>query len=223
MSVRVKVCGITNLEDALLAEACGAAALGFIFHPPSPRSVSPEAAAEIVRALHPMTTTVGVFVAGDAEDMAGHINAVAAQCRLDRVQVHGGAPHALLAALERPAYRALTLRSEADVAAAEAAPDATLLLDTYDQVLAGGTGRTGNWAWARRVAATRRVILSGGLRPENVAAALAAVRPAAVDASSGLEAAPGRKDAERVRAFFRAVRSAAVEPEPDAEPDAIAL
>lgn len=216
MSVRVKVCGMTRLEDARLAEALGAHAVGFIFYAPSPRSVTPEQAAAIVRGLHPYTVKVGVFVRESAE----HINAIAAACGLDRVQLHGGEPHDLLARLERPGYRALRLKDEADLAAAREAPDTTVLLDTYDPDYYGGTGRPFNWEWARELGRSRRVILAGGISPQNVARALAAARPAAVDVSSSLEAAPGRKDPDKLAAFFRAFRAAAAAEAPDSsDPD----
>ncbi len=202
MSLPVKVCGITRPEDARAAVDCGAQALGFIFYPPSPRYVEPERAAAIIAGLPPFVVTVGVFVGEPAEA----INRIAEHCGLDRMQLHGGEPAGLLDELERPAYRAFRLEAEGDLAAVEAAPDATVLLDTYDPDLHGGTGRPFNWEWARALGRTRRVILAGGLTPENVARALETARPAALDVSSGVEAAPGVKDRARIEAFFRAVR-----------------
>jgi phosphoribosylanthranilate isomerase len=202
MSLPVKVCGITRPEDAHAAIECGAQALGFIFYAPSPRSVTPERAAEIIAALPPFVVTVGVFVGEPAEA----VNRIAERCRLDRIQLHGGEPAEMLAALTRPAYRAFRLEKADDVAAVEAAPDGTVHLDTYDPDLFGGTGRPFNWEWAREIGRTRRVILAGGLTPDNVARALAVAQPAAVDVSSGVEAEPGIKDHDRITAFFQAVR-----------------
>ncbi len=201
MSVPVKVCGITRLEDAEAALAEGAQALGFIFFPGSPRYVAPERAAEIVAALPPFAVTVGVFVREDVEEM----NRIAAFCPLHRIQLHGGEDEGVLAALERPAYRAFRIGEQADLAAVEAAPDRTVLLDTYDPQLPGGTGRPFKWSLARQVAETRRVILAGGLNPDNVARALAEAQPAAVDVSTGVEARPGVKDPALLAAFFRAL------------------
>ena len=202
MTPRVKVCGITRLEDALLAVEVGAAALGFVFYAPSPRKVSPEVAAEIVRALPPFVNTVGVFVqAGTAE-----MNRIVAHCKLDRVQLHGGEPFAQLAELNRPGYRAFRPRSEAEVATMTREPDGCVLLDTYSPELYGGTGRSFDWAWARRIGAGRRLILAGGLTPQNVNAAVSAVEPWGLDVSSAIEAAPGIKDHAMLRAFFRALR-----------------
>ena len=219
MSLRVKVCGLTRLEDAKLAEACGAHALGFIFYGPSPRCAEPDAVARIVAELHPYTVKVGVFV----NESVARMNELARHCRLDRIQLHGGEPHALLAQLERPGYRAFKLKDEADLAAVRAAPDATVLLDTFDPTLHGGTGRPFNWEWARALGAERRVILAGGLSPDNVAQALRIARPAALDVSSSLEAAPGRKDPRKVEAFFAALRAALASPETWSASDAIAI
>lgn len=197
----VKVCGITRLADARVALDCGAAALGFVFYPPSPRKIAPEAAAELIAQLPPFVTTVGVFVNETADEM----NRIARLCRLDRLQLHGEEPHALLAALERPAYRAFRPRSDAEAAALDGEPDGTLLLDTFQEGLYGGTGRSFDWAWAARMARRRRVILAGGLTADNVGAAVAAVRPYGLDVSSSMEAAPGIKDPARITAFFQAL------------------
>ena len=147
MNPRVKVCGNTRLEDAMTAVECGAEALGFVFWAPSSRAADPQVVAGIVPQLPPFVTTVAVFVNEAVETM----NRIVAHCRLDRVQLHGQEPFELLARLDRPAYRALKPRSESELEAVLATPDRTLLLDTFDPVLPGGTGRPSNWAWARRV------------------------------------------------------------------------
>jgi phosphoribosylanthranilate isomerase len=143
----------------------------------------------------------GVFV----NETAAEMNRIARLCRLDRLQLHGEEPHGLLAALERPAFRAFRPRSDADAAALDAEPDGTLLLDTFHEGLYGGTGRSFNWAWAARMARRRRIILAGGLTAENVGAAVAAVHPYGLDVSSSMESAPGIKDAARISAFFQAL------------------
>ncbi len=201
MSLPVKVCGITRLEDAQAAIACGAQALGFIFHRPSPRYIAPERVREIVAELPPFVVTTGVFVQQSAEEM----DRIAALCALDRIQLHGGEPAEMVRAVSRPAYRAFRLKEEGDLAAVEAAPEDTVLLDTFDPEQFGGTGRAFNWEWARRIGETRRVILAGGLTPDNVARALAAAQPAALDVVTGVEAAPGIKDAGKIARFFEAV------------------
>lgn len=208
MSVRVKVCGNTRLEDAMTAVECGAEALGFIFWAPSSRAADPEVVAKIVRRLPPLVTTVAVFVNEAVETM----NRIVAYCRLDRVQLHGQEPHELLERLDRPAYRAFKPRSEAELEAVLAAPDGTLLLDTFDPDLPGGTGRPSNWAWARRAGETKRVILAGGLDAGNVASAVEAARPWAVDVASSLESRPGIKDAHKIEAFFQALKDGPLPP-----------
>jgi phosphoribosylanthranilate isomerase len=129
----------------------------------------------------------------------------------------------MLARLDRPGYRALKLKDEADLAAAHECPDATLMLDSYDPTLAGGTGRPTNWEWARSLAARRRIILAGGISAQNVAQALRTAQPAALDVSSSLESAPGHKDPQRVQAFFDALRRALRETENWSSDDAIAI
>jgi len=202
--IPVKICGITRLEDARAAVQHGARAIGFICWPDSPRYAAPERVAAIVAALPPFVTTVGVFVGQPVAEM----NAVARRCRLDRVQLHGGEPVETLAALERPAWRVFRVGSEADAAAAMAAPDRVVHLDTLHERLVGGTGRAFNWDWARRVAAAKTVILSGGIVPENAAEAVRTARPAALDVSSGVESAPGIKDPAKLAALFRALADA---------------
>ncbi len=216
MSVRVKICGLTRLEDALHAEACGAHALGFIFWELSPSAVTPAAAAPIIAALHPFTVKVGVFV----NEEIGRINEIAEHCRLDRIQLHGGEPYETLAALNRPGYRAFKLKDEAALSAAERAPDPWMMVDGYDPALVGGTGRPANWSWAARLAKSRPIILAGGLSPQNVRAAIDAVKPAAIDAASSLEAAPGHKDPARVEAFFTALKQAKPSPQSGSQADA---
>lgn len=219
MTLQVKICGITRVEDAKLAEACGAHALGFIFYRPSPRRVNMEAAAKIMGQLHPYTLKVGVFVRAKP----ARINDLADLLGLDRIQLHGGEPFKMIVSLNRSAYRAFKLKDEGDLEAARAAPDATVMLDTFDPVLHGGTGRPFNWEWAREIGRSHRVILSGGLSPENIAQAIKTAQPMAVDASSSLEAAPGRKDPEKVEAFFRALRESDYTPARWSEDHAIAI
>jgi len=201
----VKVCGNTRLEDAMAALDCGADALGFIFYAPSPRAAEPQAVARIVSALPPYTCTVGVF----ANETVARMNEIAEACRLDRIQLHGQEGHAVLARLNRPAYRARKLRSPADLEALLAEPDRTMLLDTYDAGLHGGTGRTFDWSWAREAGRRKRVILAGGLSPANVALAVEQAQPYALDVSSALEAAPGIKDPLKIEAFFRVLNGIA--------------
>src|SRR5262249_46483972 len=199
--IPVKICGITKLEDARVAVQHGARAIGFIFWPKSPRCVMPYEAARIVSELPPFVTTVGVFVQTAVEE----INAVARECKLDRIQLHGGEPYTMLAALERPAWRVLSLKSEVDAGNAIRTKDKLLHLDAHDDERKGGTGQVVNWEWAHRVAMAKPVILSGGITPENAAEAVRIVRPIALDVSSGVESAPGIKDHRKIADLFRAL------------------
>jgi phosphoribosylanthranilate isomerase len=201
--VKIKICGITNLEDALLAAELGADALGFIFYPKSPRHVAPETAREIIAQLPPFVASVGVFV----DEAAAVVQELAARVGLDWVQLHGQESPEYCRNLGRRVIKgfrirdAESLRPLADYREAAQA----LLLDTYKQGQVGGTGTVFDWRLAREAKQFGRIILAGGLTPENVAQAIAAAQPQAVDTASGTEAAPGRKDPAKLRAFFKAV------------------
>lgn len=204
MRVRVKICGITSVEDALLAVDAGADAIGFIFAP-SPRQVSPETAAEISRRLPPFVTRVGVVVDQDAA-------AILEQCSLDAVQFHGSeSPDEMRRVRGARRIRAVRVKTEADLAGLEEyAPVAdAFLLDTFVEGTPGGTGHSFDWSVAASERArSRPLILAGGLTPENVAEAVRRVMPYAVDVSSGVEREPGKKDAGKVAEFIRAAREA---------------
>ena len=198
----VKICGITRHEDADAAVACGAGAVGFVFWPKSPRFVDPYRAREIVAALPPFVAAVGVFVNQPAE----YINGVASLAGLSAVQLHGDEDAAFAAAIRRPVIKAIGL-SVVD-GQAEAWPVRfTLLLDAHDPERRGGTGRPIDWNRAAAIAGTRRIVLSGGLKPENVAEAVACVRPFGIDVSSGVEASPGVKDHGRLRLLFETLHA----------------
>ncbi|HIE33084.1 MAG TPA: phosphoribosylanthranilate isomerase [Thermodesulfobacteriaceae bacterium] len=202
--VRIKICGITNLEDALLAIELGASALGFIFYPRSPRYIEPEAARKIISHLPPFVTTVGVFV-NESEDF---IRKVLSEVGLDLVQLHGDESPDLCARFFPKAIKALRVRSLEDLKAISAYKGKirAVLLDTYVKGIPGGTGQTFNWDLARKAKKFGiPVILAGGLRPENIKEALQTARPFAVDISSGVEASPGKKDPEKLQALFAAI------------------
>jgi phosphoribosylanthranilate isomerase len=197
----LKVCGITRLEDAEHAVACGATALGFVFWPRSPRYIAPEAAASIVARVPAGVTTVGVFV---NEPVAGIRDAVRA-AGVSTVQLHGDEPVSYAAALAQPLLRALDVDAALDDGWP---PETTILLDAADRERRGGTGARVDWARAEEVARRRQVVLAGGLTPENVETAIDQVGPWGVDVSSGVESAPGVKDAVRVNEFLRRARLA---------------
>lgn len=202
--VRVKICGITNLDDARLAADLGAHALGFIFYPRSPRSVAPDAAREIIRALPPFVLSVGVFV----DEEAGVVRELAATVGLDWVQLHGRESPDYCKSLGRRVIKGFRVKSEdifRELGEYQGAVQA-FLLDTYKPGLPGGTGETFDWDLARRAATFGPIILAGGLTADNIAEAVRVARPAAVDVASGVEAAPGRKDPGRLGEFFQAIR-----------------
>jgi len=197
----VKICGVTRADDALAAVDAGASAIGFVFWPDSPRYVDPYRARAIRAALPPFVTAVGVFVNQPVEYVSG----VASLVRLGAVQLHGDETPQYASLLSAPIVKALPLTTlgESDLAAW---PDETMvLLDVHDPVKRGGTGRTIDWAAAAGISARRRIVLAGGLTPDNVADAVARVRPFGIDVSSGVEVSPGIKDHRRVRALFEAL------------------
>jgi len=205
---RVKICGITRAEDALAAARAGADAIGLVFYPGSPRAVIAAQAREIVASLPPFVTPVGLFV--DASP--GEIQAVLKAVPLALLQFHGDEPPAACRAPGLPYIKAIRLRPGDDLAA-RARPyedAAAILADAYLEGIPGGTGRTLDWS---RLPASlaRPLILAGGLTPDNVAAAVARVRPWAVDVSGGVETAPGIKDAAKIAAFIRGVNGVEVE------------
>lgn len=197
----VKICGITREDDARAAVACGASAIGFIFWRKSPRWVEPDVARRIVRTLPPFVTPVGVFV----NETPAEIDTVAEQVGLGAVQLHGDEDVAVAARLSRPVVKALG--GAAVDRAADWPANVLLLVDADDTRRRGGTGARADWAAAARLAATRRILLAGGISAENVADAVRAVRPFGIDVSSGVERAPGIKDAGRLQQLFEALRA----------------
>lgn len=205
--IRVKICGITTPEDGALAADLGASAIGMVFWPGSPRVVDIARAHAIVAALPPFVSVVGVFV-----NQTGEAVEIARTVGLTAIQLHGDeAPDTYRdLASAAPGIRvikAVAVRDESALTAASAVPPgATVLLDAHDPIARGGTGRTIDWSIAAAIARQRRVILSGGLNAGNVAEAIAAVQPYAIDVSSGVESAPGKKDPAKLRALFDMLR-----------------
>ena len=209
----VKICGVRRTEDARLAAALGAAAIGFVFWPDSPRFIDPYRARPIARELPPFVTRVGVFV----DQPMDYVRGVARLLNLGAIQLHGHESPDYVAALARagapPIIKSVPVTEAFQPAAALASiPDAvTVLLDAHDPIKRGGTGRTIDWTLAAAAARLRPVMLSGGLKAETVAEAIAQVQPYAVDVSSGVESAPGVKDAEKLQALFSAIAQADAE------------
>ena len=202
-AVRVKICGITRVEDALAAAAAGADAIGLVFYAKSPRAVDVEQARAILAALPPFVTSVGLFV--DAE--RSELERILASVPLDLLQFHGDESVQQCEAFGRPYIKALRVKAGDDIAAQVARyPSAQgILLDAYVEGVPGGTGEAFDWSLIPQ-ALSKPLILAGGLRPDNVAEAVSRVRPYAVDVSGGVEASKGVKDVEKVGAFIRAAR-----------------
>jgi phosphoribosylanthranilate isomerase len=202
--IRVKVCGVTSAEDAELAASLGATAVGMVFWIGSPRAVDVERAKLIALALPTFVTAVGVFV----DQSVDEVSAIADAVKLDAIQLHGHENASDYAALGRRLIKSVAVRDRSAEAEADRVPaGATVLLDAHDPLRRGGTGQTIDWTVAATIARRRPVILSGGLTPETVDAAVRAVRPYAIDVSSGVESSPGRKDPTKLRAFFAALRA----------------
>jgi phosphoribosylanthranilate isomerase len=197
----LKICGLTNEADAVHAASAGATALGVVFAAGSPRCVSADRARDIVEAVPAEVPVVGVFVNTSLEEIV----AIVAHSGIRVVQLHGDEPERYAALLKMPLLRAAGV----DVPIASW-PTATLLLDAVSGAERGGTGRRVDWARAADIARRRKTVLAGGLTPVNVAEAIATVRPFGVDVSSGVEAAPGRKDPDKVTRFIERAREAYV-------------
>ena len=209
--MKIKICGLTNLNDALAAEE-GADLLGFNFYSGSPRYIDPAHCAEItavLRAKRVGALTVGVFVNAPTSAIAD----IQQRCKLDLIQLHGDEPPAMLQQLEGRAFKAIRpqTRAEADGAwrrysLARLGQSPELLVDAHRAGQYGGTGEVGDWGLAKSLAAKGLILLAGGLTPDNVGAAIAQVGPWGVDVASGVESHPGIKDPDKLSAFVRAVR-----------------
>ena len=204
-AVRIKVCGITRIDDAAVAGRADVDAVGFVLWPGSPRAVTVDQAAQLGRALPPWTVRVGVFVAASVDAVA----AAVAAAGLGAVQLHGVADPTPYLRLAVPLLWSMPLRDGQPDPVAPAGT--TLMLDAYDPRRHGGTGRPVDWGRAATIARRERLVLAGGLTPDNVAEAIAIVRPYGVDVSSGVEETPGIKSAARLLAFVEAARRSARE------------
>ena len=205
---QIKICGITNEEDALCAVGCGADALGFIFYPPSPRYITPTDAREIIKILPANVAIVGVFVNEDAEN----VKRISGLCGLDFIQLHGDesieycsgfAPEMIIKAVE--------LGDENDLLIATRYNASAILVDSRHAGLYGGTGKKSNWDLALQLKSEKPLILSGGLNENNVGEALEKVAPDALDINSGVEIKPGKKDHRKLAEIFEIIRRADIE------------
>lgn len=200
---RIKICGITRLEDALLAIRLGADALGFVFYPPSPRNITLENAKKIIANLPPFVTTVGLFVNENPIRIKEILNAVS----LDLLQLHGEETPEYCNNLQMPYIKTLKIQPSIDITDSAKKYMATraILLDTFHAQQAGGTGQVFNWDLIP-TELNKPLILAGGLNSKNIEEAIAKIKPYAVDVSSSVEAAPGIKDPDKLAAFIQKVR-----------------
>ncbi len=202
--VRVKICGITRLADAVAAAEAGADAVGFVFHSASPRYIKPENAGVIARALPPFLTTVRVFV----DSPPDQVKQTLAAAGLDVAQLHGSESVEYCAMFPRVIKAMRVKGPEVVDMLKEYTSVSAFLLDAFHPDALGGTGESFDWKIAAKAAQTHRIILAGGLTPDNIAEAVGQVRPYAVDVASGVEKTPGIKDLDKVREFIRRAKVA---------------
>lgn len=196
--MRVKICGLTNREDALAAVKYGADAVGFVLYRDSPRYVKPETVCEIISELPPFVATVGVFANAGEEE----ITSIVEQCALDIIQLQGDETPELCRRLGPRVYKAIRMRDEGSLRQMVSFSVRAFVLDTYRADQLGGTGHTFDWNLALKAKDHGRIILAGGLNPDNIREAVEKVRPSGVDVSSGVEASMGKKDPDKIKAFI---------------------
>jgi phosphoribosylanthranilate isomerase len=201
--VKVKVCGMTNLKDALVAVEEGADAVGFIFYKKSPRSVTMKIVREIILELPPFVDTVGVFV----DETAEQINKIADSCNLDMIQLHGDESPTFCKRIRRRVIKAFRVKDMQSVKKLSSFQVSGFLLDTFSKDLHGGTGKVFDWNLALPAKKFGPIIMAGGLTPNNVQQAIRQVRPYGVDVCSGVESEPGIKDHKKIKAFLKNVKA----------------
>ena len=202
--MEIKICGITNLEDAANACAYGADALGFIFYTKSPRYITPVAAKNITENLPRALIRVGVFVNQEIKD----VRDIYEFCGLDLIQLHGDESPEYCGQFPVPILiKALSPRSEDDISTVTNYPVKAILVDARDPGLYGGTGRKSNWEMAMKLKEMHPLVLSGGLNPDNILEAIERVSPNAVDVNSGVEVSPRKKDSEKMQNIIKMVHA----------------
>jgi len=202
MTTKIKICGITNIEDAFFAVEAGVDALGFVFYKKSPRYVSPERVKQIISMLPPFVTTVGLFVNAGGEA----IETTVLLSGINVIQLHGDETPEECDFASHPVIKAVRVKDAGSLAGIERYPVSALLLDAWSDQQYGGTGESFDWQLARNLTGQLPLILAGGLNPDNVAEAIRVVDPYAVDVSSGVEKSPGLKDHDKIHKFIQQVR-----------------
>ena len=200
--VKIKICGITNSEDALKAAEYGADALGFVFYKKSPRYVEVSKAHEIISHLPALISTVGVFVNETFENIQKTVD----ECGIGVVQLHGDEDKSFCSKFRMKVIKTIKAKDESSIENIDGYKVSAFLLDTFSENIPGGTGKTFNWDLAVKAKNYGKIILAGGLTPENVKEAISKVNPYAVDVSSGVEIKPGKKDHEKMKRFIEAVK-----------------
>ncbi|MBF0135378.1 MAG: phosphoribosylanthranilate isomerase [Magnetococcus sp. DMHC-1] len=213
--VKIKICGMTRVADALAAVRCGADAIGLVFYPKSPRYIDPDQAARLVAALPPFVAVAGLFVNQPPE----WIHEITRQCRLTDIQLHGDEPPAACLGLPARVIKAIRVATPADLQNIDQYPVAGILLDAKVSHAYGGTGQAFDWTMLDGFQCRTPLILAGGLNPDNVQQAIRMVKPYGVDLSSGVEVAPGIKDHDKMCRFMDRVRQTVLSPPtPHAKP-----
>lgn len=200
--MKVKICGITNLADALLCESCGADAIGFVFYVGSKRQIMPDEAAEIVKHLNPLTIKVGVFV----DENPVLINQLVKDVGLNMVQLHGGETPEDISLINVPVIKAFRVNDNFDFTILHLYSNSYLLLDSYKEEEIGGTGKSFNWQIIPEQLQSK-IILAGGINSDNIDLIFQQIKPQAIDVSSSLEQYPGKKDKQKVIQFFNKIKT----------------
>lgn len=200
--MKIKICGITNLADALLCESYGADAIGFVFYVGSKRQIMPDEAAEIVRQLNPLTIKVGVFV----DENPVLINQLVRDIGLNMVQLHGGETPEDISLINVPVIKAFRVNDNFDFTVLNHYSNSYLLLDSYKEEEFGGTGKSFNWQMIPEQLKSK-IILAGGINSDNIDLIFQQIKPQAIDVSSSLEQYPGKKDKQKVIQFFNKIKT----------------
>lgn len=201
---KIKICGITNFEDAAKSLDCGADALGFIFYEKSKRYISPPEAQKIIKELPPFVTKVAVFV----DCPFRQIIKITSELFINAIQLHGSETPEFCSKFSYPVIKALRIKDSIDIQQVDSFATQTILFDTYSESDYGGTGKSFNWKVLEKLNTDKKIILSGGLNPGNIEKAITTVRPYGVDVSSGVEKSPGIKDHKKIKKFIEAVKNA---------------
>ena len=201
---KIKICGITNFRDAAKSLDYGADALGFIFYKKSKRYINPQQAQKIIKELPPFVTKVAVF----ADCPFRQITKITNELFINTIQLHGSETPEFCARFSYPVIKALRIKDSIDIQQVDSFATQTILFDTFSETSFGGTGKSFNWKVLEKLNTDKKIILSGGLNPDNIEISITTVRPYGVDVSSGVEKSPGIKDHKKIKKLIEAVKNA---------------